>query len=507
MQQQAAVAETIPDLIAVSDRPGEQLERNVLGTFDIVLMVLAAAAPLAVVMGLMPIAFAFGNGAGFPGTFVVGGLAMLLFAVGYVRQIPFVKNAGAFYAYISLSMSRTIGLPAAYVAALSYLCSCLSTLFALAYFGADLFNSATGLATPWQLWGVVAALSVGVLAYHRITMVAAVLAVALAAEVLLILVLDASIIHQRGLGAFQWHDMAPSTVFAPGLGIALVYTFSSMFGFEGTAIYQEEARNPRVTVPRATYVAVLVTIVLYTVTAWCLSTAVGSANVASVAKADLGHFVSDRASEFLGPLGAGSLRVLAITSMFAATLGLFNCSARYVYALARDGFLVRSLARTHPRFHSPYLAAVLLTAVCIVTLVAAGSTRLDPLENLSTLFAGLGSVGLMTLLSLTSLGIPLFFARRREFDFGKTIAPGIGGIAISACTYLAVTNYSLLTGVEDRFVNSLPVLLLAVAVVGFAQALYLRSRKPGAYLRIGASRVDQEPEAELPRGNPSAARA
>lgn len=181
----------------------------------------------------------------------------------------------------------------------------------------------------------------------------------------------------------------------------------------------------------------------------------------------------------------------------AATLGLFNCATRYVYALARDGFLARRLAKTHPTFHSPHVAAVLLSAICISVLVVAGLTGLDPLENLSTLFAGLGSVGLMSLLALTSLGIPLFFARRREFSFGKTVAPILGGIAISACTYLAVTNYSLLTGVSDAFINSLPLCLVVVAVAGFAQAAWLRSRRTEAYLRIGASRLEEAPEAAL----------
>lgn len=65
------------------EQPG--LGRGLLGTADIVFMVMAAAAPMATVVALMPLAFAFGNGAGVPGTYLVAILAMLLFAVGYVR--------------------------------------------------------------------------------------------------------------------------------------------------------------------------------------------------------------------------------------------------------------------------------------------------------------------------------------------------------------------------------------------------------------------------------------
>ena len=43
---------------------------GVLGTFDVVFMVMAAAAPMSVVVALMPPAFAFGNETGIPGTYL-----------------------------------------------------------------------------------------------------------------------------------------------------------------------------------------------------------------------------------------------------------------------------------------------------------------------------------------------------------------------------------------------------------------------------------------------------
>lgn len=474
----------------VTDAADEQLERGVLGTSAIVFMVLAVAAPLAVVVALMPIALAFGNGAGVPGAWILGGIAMLLFAVGYVRQIPFVKNAGAFYAYISASFSRLIGLPAAYVAAVSYLALCLSTLAALAFFCGDLFALVSGVATPWQLWAAISIVIVSILAYHRITLVATVLSVALVAEIAMIMLLNVAIIVQKGLPAFDLHDFAPSSVFGPGLGIALIYAFNSMIGFESTAIYQEEAKNRKVTIPRATYIAVLVAGSLYALTAWCLSTAIGSLEVAKVAGADPGHFVTARANDFLGTWSAHLFSVLVVTSSFAAVLGLFNNSARYVYALARDGVLPQRLAKTHPVYKSPHVAAVFLAVVLSIVTAVSAIAGLDPLLNIAPMFVGLGSVGLMTLLALTALGVPVFFARRGTYGLATTVAPALGGIAIAVATWLAVTNYSALTGVDSPLVSSLPWVLVAVALAGVAQALWLRSSRPQAYARIGASRIE-----------------
>lgn len=490
----AVLAGGIPVLtMPETSHPAEadQLERNALGTSDIVFMVLAASAPLAVVMGLMPFALAFGNGRGVPGALIIGGLAMLLFAVGYVRQIPFVRNAGAFYAYISASLSRIVGLPAAYIAAFSYLACCISTLVTHAFFVSDLVFALTGIRTFWVYWGVGALGLIGVLAYHRITMVAAVLTLALGAEILAIIVLDIAIVHNHGFGAFRISDLAPSSVFTPGLGIALIYTFTSMFGIEGTAIYQEEARNAAVTVPRATFISVLFAVLLYSITAWCLSTAVGSTEAGRIAARDVGHFVSDRARENLGERAAIVLQLLVITSTFAAVLGLFNSSTRYLYALARDGVLPRALGHTHREYHSPHIAGIFLTVLGVAFLVFAGIAGLDPLINIAPMFIGLGSLGLMCLLAITSLGIPIFFARRGEFGFGKTAAPLVGGLAVSACTVLAATNYSILTGVDNEFINSLPWALVCLAIAGAAQALYLRRYRPAAYQRIGQSRVEQ----------------
>ncbi|WP_051579431.1 hypothetical protein [Pseudonocardia acaciae] len=84
----------------------------------VIFMVLAAAAPMAVVVAIMPLAFALGNGPGTPGTFLLAAVVLLLFSVGYVRAVPYVRNAGAFYAYIARGLGRPLGLVAAYVAAL-----------------------------------------------------------------------------------------------------------------------------------------------------------------------------------------------------------------------------------------------------------------------------------------------------------------------------------------------------------------------------------------------------
>src|SRR5205823_15008767 len=80
--------------------------RGTLTTQKIVLLVVAAAAPLSAVVGTVPLAFSIGPGPGVPGMFVFAGLVPLCFSVGYAAMSRHVVNAGGFYTYISLGLGR-----------------------------------------------------------------------------------------------------------------------------------------------------------------------------------------------------------------------------------------------------------------------------------------------------------------------------------------------------------------------------------------------------------------
>ena len=468
----------------------QALQSGVLNTGAVVFMVVAVSAPLAVVVALLPIAFAYGNGAGLPGAFLIALLALVLFAVGYVKIIPFIKNAGAFYAYISAGLGKEIGLAAALLSTMAYFALCASTVAAMAFFCRDLFLTITGLDTHWSIWGLLSVLVIGFVAYRRITSAAVILGVILITEVLMILALDVAVLVQLGWPAFKLGDFSPSAVFAPGLGIALVYAFNGMSGIEGTAIYQEEAKDRATTIPRATFVALLLAGTFYILTSWALASSVGSAEVSAVAAADPGHFVMGQADRFLGGWSGGVFGVLVITSSFAASLGLFNNASRYVYALARDGVMPQRFAKTHKVYKSPSSASTLLAILLAVIIVASAATSLDPLLNVSPALIGIGSVSLMVLITLTAFSIPVFFWRRDEKSFAKTVAPIAGGLIVAFATFMAVTNYSALTGTDSPIINNLIWVVPIVAVIGFVYAIRLKSARPQIYAQLGKTQVE-----------------
>jgi amino acid transporter len=67
----------------------------------------------------------------------------------------------------------------------------------------------------------------------------------------------------------------PSVVFGPGFGVTLMLAFGSYVGFEAAALYGEEAANPKLSVPRATFIALGLITVFYLVTTWAAISASG----------------------------------------------------------------------------------------------------------------------------------------------------------------------------------------------------------------------------------------
>lgn len=474
-------------------RGGDGLAAGSLNARHVIFMVLAAAAPMAVVVAIMPLAFALGNGPGTPGMFLLAALVLLVFSIGYVRAVPHVRNAGAFYAYIARGLGRPLGLVAAYVAILCYNALSGATCGALAFFAADTAKRLLGVDLSWPVWAAAGIAVVAVLSYRRVTVSARVLGVALLLEITVLLVLVAAIVVQRGPAAFSPFALSPAAVVGGSTGVAVIYALSSFLGFEGTAIYAEETGDPARAVPRATYGAVAVVGVFYVVCAWGLVAGVGVDRVGDVAGRDPGGFVFGVAGEYLGPAAVEVIGVLVVTSSFAAVLAFHNAAARYFFALARDGFLPAALARTHPRFGSPYIAGFVQVAVLAVMVFGFAVAGLDPLLNLSTSLTGLGAVGLESLLTLTSVAVAVFFYRRGERGPGHVLAPAVAAVALAVATSLSIVNYSSLTGSPSPLINSLPWLHLLVVAVGLGVALWARARDHARYERMGRTRVDRDP--------------
>src|SRR6202030_3239075 len=81
---------------------------------------------------------------------------------------------------------------------------------------------------------------------------------------------------------------------------------------------------------------------------------------------------SDAVALVMGRMGASIVSAGMALSMLVTLNGTIMSGARVPFAVARDGYFFRALARVHPRFHSPSVA-ILVQAVLSILLLLVGA--------------------------------------------------------------------------------------------------------------------------------------
>lgn len=438
---------TTSEALAQPPTHARQLRGN-LGVPSIVFMVVAAAAPLGVIGGVVPLGLAAGNGAGFPATFVVSTVVLLLFAVGFTALTPHVEEAGAFFSYVRKALGFPCGIGIAFVALVSYVAIEAGVYGLLGPAGAAVVELFGGPALPWWLFAAVAFVVTTFLGFRNIQLSSRVLAVLLTAEIAIVLVLDFVIVVRGGDHGLSNGIVNPSAIFSGSLGIGLLFALISYVGFEATAIFRDEARTPERTIPRATYAALILIGVFYAVTSWALVSGWGDEEAVTKATESGATFLSDTAQRYIGIVGTDLITVLYFTSLFACILSFHNVASRYVFALAQRDVLPASLSYPHTRHGSPHQASLWISGIVAVSIILAVAFSLDPAAQFYTWFAGATTVGFVVLLIATSVAVLTYFARDRHGNsqWRVRIAPALGLIGLAASLVLILANLKDLVG-------------------------------------------------------------
>ncbi|MFT4396459.1 APC family permease [Gordonia lacunae] len=448
--------------------PARSALQGSIGVAGIVFLVIAAAAPLTSIAGSLPVMIAIGNGAGAPMAYVVAAAVLLVFSVGYAAMSTSVTDTGAFYAYVTKGLGRSAGLGSAGLALLAYT-TIQGAIYGLAASTMrDVVRRFGGPDLPWWLWALVLMAMVAVLGYRSIDLGAKVLGVLLVAEIALIVALTVAVLGQGGAHGIDVVSFTPSAFLSGSPGIALMFAIGSFVGFEATAIYGEEARTPRRTVPVATYVAVGTIGILYAVASWAVVLAFGSDQVQAAAQADPATLTFVATSTFLGDVAADVMMVMLVTSLFAALLAFHNAIARYTFALSRTGWAPRRLMRVHARHGSPHVGSVVQTVTALVLVGAFAVAGADPVLQLFTWMAGVAIVGILVLMVLTSLAIIVWF-RHEGTDtrmWHTRIAPILGTVGLLGITLLVIANFTTLISGSRVLATVFLVIIAAVFLAG-----------------------------------------
>jgi amino acid transporter len=461
--------------------PVRRLRGN-LGVPSIVFMVVAAAAPLGVIGGVVPLGIASGNGAGFPATFIISTVILLFFSVGFTAMTPHVQEAGAFFSYVRQALGFPTGIGVAFVAIVSYLALEAGVYGLLGPAGAAVVELFGGPALPWWLFAAVAFAVTTYLGYRNIELSSRVLAVLLTAEIAIVVILDLVIVVRGGDHGLSNGIVNPGAIVSGSLGIGLLFAIISYVGFEATAIFRDEARTPERTIPRATYLALILIGVFYAVTSWALISGWGDDEALTRATDSGSTFLGDTAQRYIGLVGADIITVLYFTSLFACILAFHNVVSRYVFALSQRDVLPAILSRPHERHGSPHRASLWISAAVALSVALAVVFDLDPAAQFYTWFAGTTTVGVVVLLLFTSVAVLVFFGRDRRglSQWRVRIAPALGVVGLAGSLNLILANLKDLVGGSS---------ILAWVIVGLLVVAFAAGTVVG--LRVGDRTVSR----------------
>ena len=441
----------------IEAEPETALHKGRLGVIGIVFFVVAAAAPLVGMTGAVPVAIVLGNGAAAPGAYLIVGITLLLFSVGYAAMSQRVTNAGAFFAYVGRGLGKHLGTASAFVSILAYVAIQLAVY---GFFGGVL-AAQVGL-VPWWAWTLLAWVVVTLLSLLSVDVGARVLGVLMLLELAALIVTSVAILADGGPeGINFWASFNPAAILAGGLagsaGIAFAFAFASFIGFEATAIYGEESKDPKTVVPRATYLAVGVITVLFAVTAFAMVTGMGASSVVEktvelstldgVPLADPAAVLFALASQYVGPWMATLMGILVLSSLFAGLLAFQNAASRYLFALARGGALPAPLSRVNRR-GAPSTASVVTSVVTGLVIAVFAIFQLDPVLNMFYWFSGLAVVSIVLIELLVCIAVIVYFNRNKGSEnlFQTVIAPVLAAIGLVLGEYLLMSRFGLLAG-------------------------------------------------------------
>ncbi len=438
-----------------------------LGVVGIVFFVVAASAPLIGITGAVPVAMLLGNGAAVPGAYLAVGLTLLLFSVGYATMSRHMTNSGAFFAYVGKGLGVNAGVAAAFAALVAYVTIQLAIY---GFFGVVVsgFAGGLGLDLPWYVWSLLVWVIVTGLSLLSVDVGAKVLGVMLALELLVLIVAAVAILANGGpegwnIGA----SFDPTLVFAGGFagtaGIALAFAFASFIGFEATAIYGEEAKDPKRTVPIATYVSIAVISILFALVSFAMVTGMGSSQVAdkvielSGGLADPAGVLFGLTEEYVGSWLTVAMGILVITSLFAGLLAFQNAASRYFFALGRGGVLPASVARTNAA-GAPIIGVAITSALAALVMIIFAVAGLDPFLNLFSWMSSITVIAIVLVEILVSIAVIRYFMTHEGGTVWSTkIAPALSILALAAGLYLLMSRFNLLAGtVPDGVDPSLP---------------------------------------------------
>jgi len=199
---------------------------------------------------------------------------------------------------------------------------------------------------------------------------------------------------------------------------AVALIFFAYIGFEDIANIAEEVKKPTRNLPRAIIYSIIITTILYCLTALSVVSILDYELIA-VSPAPL----SDVASEILGPVGGILMSFIALFATANTVLIMMIVTSRMMYGMARDKALPEGLSKVSPKFKTP---AVAILITMILTMIPLGLYFIGDISTIAdaTVF------GVLITFFLVNLSLIVLRKKKPELERPFKLKPNIRWLPI-----------------------------------------------------------------------------
>jgi len=159
---------------------------------------------------------------------------------------------------------------------------------------------------------------------------------------------------------------APSVpLTSAGFFAALVAALWAYDGWNNVSMVASEIRQPQRNLPRALIWGTIAVIVIYLLANSAYFHVLSAGEVAGAPRV-----AAEMMGRILGNAGAGAVSIAAMISIFAALNGSILSGSRVPYAAARDGYFFHAMERVHPRYRTPSVSILAMSAWAAVVVLS-----------------------------------------------------------------------------------------------------------------------------------------
>jgi amino acid transporter len=341
----------------------QELDRglHVLGN---VMMTISGVAPTASVFIIAPIAFLFA-GTGAFWSFIIAGVIGIGMAFAYAEAGTAFPVTGGEWALVS----RILGRPLGFVTLVFMLISVIVIPSSIAL-GASQYLSVIWAGANQNLVAAIIMLVVGGLAVLQIKTNSIIQGVLLGVELIAVLsitILGFANVHQSGSVLIHpvMYDSSGTAV-AVTFGMimsAVVFAIFAFNGYGGAIVFSEETKHARKNIARAILWTLLITVLVELIPVTAAILGAPSLTDFMAAPSPMQYILTTLGNDTVNTV----ISLLVFVAIFNSCLAIVVLMSRIVFGSGRDKVWPEPfnawLAKVHPRFKSPWVAAVVMAVI------------------------------------------------------------------------------------------------------------------------------------------------